>query len=220
MYRCKSRSSSIQLASEDSRSLHEFLVLLLLHLELSLSLDADGVHVTATSLGLVELELAESQSFEKASRLRVLHDPGAMGHDSDLAVGIGGLLDGEEGLVDAVLRNVFGSLNLGHGTVGLSSRLRLRQRRRSEGQKFARHGVDLKVHAGLATVGILDIDLVHRLLALLLSTDCHLSHGSVELVDGIGESSHGVRNLVGPGSLSKNGRKVLISHSPWHRLGD
>lgn len=205
--------SSIQLASEVSCPLHQLLVLLLFHLQFSLSLDTNGVHVATAALGLVKLELAEGQSLQKASGMVILHDSGAVSHDSDLTIGIGGLLDSEKGLVDAVLGNILHSLGLGHGAIRLGGSLGLRQRWGSEGQEFARHGVDLEVHAGLAAVGVLDIDLVHSLahpLAFLLIADGHLGHGALELVDGIGKGAHSVGHSVGLCSGGENGRKVLI----------
>lgn len=187
----------IQLATKVPRSLHQLLILLLLHLELSLSLNTDGVHVLSAAR-ILKSQLSLSHAFQEASRSVILDNAWAVGHDADLSIDVGGLLDGEHGLVDSVVRRVLSGISLNGRTVHVRNSLGLGQRGRAEGEEVAGHGVDLEIQAGLCAINVLELELVHAVAQsiILVSAECHLSHGSLQLVDGARQGRCGLGDLA------------------------
>lgn len=212
---------SVELATKVSRALHQLLVLLLLHFQLSLSLDADGVHITS-STGCVRLQLSLCHAFQEASWLLVVDDSWAVRNNSNLTVRLGGFFNGEHCLVDSVMRRWFESFGFSHQALCVRSRLSLRQRWRAERQEVARHGINLEVDAGLASIGVSQLDLVHTVThpLVFVATNGQLRHRAIQLVDRARQRRHGIRNLVSFSSWRKNGGEVLVADGSGHRLCD
>lgn len=188
IYDAPTRLGPVQLPPQVAVALLELLVLLLLHLELALALDAEGVHGVGGALRLLEEHLSPGHALEEATGRTILDDARAVGENADLAVSVGRLFNGEEGLVDAVLRRVVEELlgsSLDLSLAGRGSILRLRNGRRAEGNELAGHGVELDVNAGLGAIVVLDVDLSHGVamdIGLRLVGNGHLGHGAVEFV--------------------------------------
>ena len=157
------------------QSLHELLVLLLLHLELPLPLDADGQHAVVhhpvpLPAGVLVPQLSQRHALQEGARLRsgagsgLFYQLRAVRQDLDLAVGVRGLLDREDGLVPPGLRLLVLVRGRGLcrvGCLGVAGRgMRLRQGWRAEGQELARHGVDLHGNSGFGAFRMREFDLV------------------------------------------------------------
>lgn len=225
IHRSISPLNPVQLATLSTGALHQLLVLLLLHLQLPLPLDADGKHLVGSSTHLFPTQLAQSHALQEGAGCAVLLDQRrAMGHYSDLAVGLGSLLQSEDSLVDAGLwLGVHRLLGSGFGRRG---GLRLGQRWRTEWEELSGHGVELDVKAAFGAFRMSDLNLGHVIVGLLysdgilLGADGHALHRLLEVVHGSRERRHDVVELAALGSGCEDLGEGLVAYGPGEALSD